>query len=199
MKSQLNNPGLLAAFSVFAGSFLLLSGLARAGEVPDGFVGVPWQASQAQIVKTMSERGYQQLTGATPGKLAFKGAFAGAPCELHFDLLAGSLCSASALFCARADSPVAPQATYRQIVDELGKKYGPPTDRRSDTLKTNDGKEHPQEAAIWDLVDAKPSEKYSIRIEFGVTWFADDTGDQYVVNISYRAASLAEQLKQKEY
>ncbi|MBA4389931.1 MAG: hypothetical protein C0399_03235 [Syntrophus sp. (in: bacteria)] len=190
---------LVIVFVLLVLSVVMFSGIAQAGAVPDGFIGVPWGASTEQIVKTMNERGYRQLTGATPGNLVFKGAFAQTPCELHFSLLANSFYSASANHCARSDYPLAPQSTYRQVVDELSKKYGPPTDRRSDKLKTNDGKEHPQEGAWWDLVDSRTFEKYSIRVDFGVTWFADNTGDQYVVTIHYWADSLGEKLKKKEY
>ncbi|MFH1532290.1 MAG: hypothetical protein ABIK09_16310 [Pseudomonadota bacterium] len=199
MRKQLHPAFPVALNSLFLGSVFLFCGLARAGEAPAGFLGVPWEVSAPQIVETMNERGYRQLTGAAPGSLEFKGAFDGVPCQLHFGFLGGSFYSASANFCARADHPAAPLATYRQIVENLSQKYGPPAVRRSETLKTNDGKEHPQEAVAWDLVDSKTSDKYSIRVQFTVTWFADDTGDQYVVNISYNADSLGERLKKKEY
>lgn len=171
----------------------------QAGVVPEGFLGVAWGANTEQVVKAMKERGFRQLTGANPGRPTFKGSFAGSPCQLSFSLMANSFYNASANFCARSDTPASPQFAFRRIVDDLSSKYGPPTERGSDKLKTNDGKEHPQEYAKWNFVDGKTSEKYSITVDFGVTWFADDTGDQYVVNVTYWASSLGERLKKSEY
>lgn len=73
---------LVVVFALLVVYVIMFPGIARAGAVPDGFIGVPWGASTEQIVKVMNERGYRQLTGTTTGKLAFKGAFAGAPCKL---------------------------------------------------------------------------------------------------------------------
>jgi hypothetical protein len=171
----------------------------QAGIVPDGFLGVPWGANTDQVIKAMKERGYRQLKGAESGQLVFKGAFAGEPCQLTFRLLANAFYSASANYCARSGHPIAPQQTFLRIVQDLSDKYGPPTSRRSDKIKTNDGKEHPQEGAVWDLTDGKTSDKYGLSVDFGVTWFADDTGDQYVVNVYYRADSLGQRLKKNEY
>jgi hypothetical protein len=174
-------------------------GSSQAGVVPDGFLGVPWGANAGQVVKAMKERGFRQLKGAETGLLVFKGAFAGEPCQLTFRLLANSFYSASANYCARSGHPAAPQQAFGRIVQDLSDKYGPPTNRRSDKITTNNGKEHPQEGAWWELVDGRTSDRYSLSVDFGVTWFADDTGDQYVVNVSYRADSLGQRLKTKEY
>jgi hypothetical protein len=191
---------LLALALILAfGPLRTLAGDTQSGAVPEGFLGVPWGAKSDEIVKAMKERGYRQLKGADAGQLSFKGAFAGEPCQLSFRLMAGSFCSASANFCARSGHPQGPQAAFTNIVRDMSEKYGPPTGRRSDKLKTNDGKTHPQEGAWWDLVDGRTSDKYSISVDFGVTWFADDTGDQYVVNVNYRADSLNERLKKAEY
>ena len=83
-------------FTLLAVSVVMFSGIAPAGEVPDGFIGIPWGASRDQIIKTMNERGYRQLTGTGPGQLAFRGAFAGTSCELVFSLTASSFTSGSA-------------------------------------------------------------------------------------------------------
>ena len=187
------------AFVLLFAPALIFPGLPQAGVVPDGFLGVPWGANTEQVVKAMKERGYRQLKAADSGQLVFKGAFAGEPCQLTFRLLANSFYSASANYCARSGHSAAPQQAFMRIVQDLSDKYGPPTNRRSDMMKTNDGKEHPQEGAWWELVDGKTSDKYGITVDFGVTWFADDTGDQYVVNVYYRADSLGERLKKKEY
>ena len=177
----------------------VLPGQPQNAVVPDGFLGVPWGANTDQVVKAMKGRGCRPLQGAESGRLVFKGAFAGEPCQLSFRLLANSFYSATANFIARSSRPAAPRQAFQRIVQDLTAKYGPPTTRGSGTLKTNDGKEHPQEGAVWELLDGRTSDKYSITVDLGVTWFMDDTGDQYVVNVSYWAASLGERLKEKEY
>jgi hypothetical protein len=171
----------------------------QAGVVPEGFLGVPWGATTEQVQKAMKDRGYRQLKAGSPAVLIFKGAFAGYECNLQFSFLANSFYSASAGACARSGHTASAQFAFKQIVDDLSGKYGPPTKRGSGKLKTNDGKEHPDEGASWDLVDGKTSDKYFISVSFGVTWFADDTGDQYVVTVSYQAPSLQERLKKAEY
>jgi hypothetical protein len=171
----------------------------QAGVVPDGFLGVPWGATTEQVQKAMKDRGYRQLKAGSPAELIFRGAFAGRECNLQFSFLANSFYNATADACARSGHPAAAQVAFRQIVDDMTSKYGPPTKRGSDKVKTNDGKEHPAEGATWDLVDSKTSDKYKIQVGYGVTWFADDTGDQYVVTVYYQAPSLQERLKKAEY
>lgn len=178
---------------------LVFSSAPRTGLVPDGFLGVPWGAKPGQVVKAMKERGYRQLKGAGEGQLVFKGAFSGERCQLTFRFLANSLHSASANFIGRSGQPAGPQFAFTRIVQDLTDKYGPPTHRGSGKLTTNDGKDHPQEGAAWNLVDERTSDRYDLLVDFGVTWFADDTGDQYVVNVSYGAVSLGERLKKQEY
>jgi hypothetical protein len=190
---------LIAILALLSISVFVFPGTPQASAVPEGFLGVAWGANTEQIIKAMKERGFRQLTGTNPGRPAFKGSFAGSPCQLSFGLMANSFYNASANFCARSDTPTSPQFAFRRIVDDLSGKYGPPTERVSDKLKTNDGKEHPKEYAKWDIVDGKTSDKYIITVDFGVTWFADDTGDQYVVNVTYWASSLGERLKKSEY
>lgn len=171
--------------------------------VPDGFLGIPWGASRDLIVKTMNERGYRQLTGGSriegedPGILYFKGAFAGAPCQLSFSLLANSFYAERAI-CSLSAWPGVPQGTFRTISEMLSSKYGPPQGRNSDKMKLNDGRELPRESVFWDLVDSRTSDKYTIQVEFRVAWIAGVTGDQWSVNVSYSADSLYERLKKVE-
>lgn len=191
---------LVAVLALLTVSVVMFSGIAQAGAVPDGFAGIPWGASKDQIIKTMNERGYRQYTGTAPGQLEFKGAFAGAHCDLIFLLIANSFYWGSANSCDRFPYPMPPQETYRRMVEMLSEKFGPPQRRReSITGKTNDGREYPDWSATWNLVDSRTSDKYSITVYFHVTWFVDTTGDQYVVDINYSADSLEKRLKMKEY
>lgn len=158
--------------TLLAVSIVIFSDIARAGEVPDGFMEIPWGAGTEQIIKAMNERGYRQLKGAPLGQLAFRGAFAGTPCELDFSLIANSFYRGEARVCAESPYPQGPQSAFRRIVDELSKKYGPPQRRDSITRKGNDGKVRPEEHARWDLVDSRTSDKYTIKVDFFVLGLA---------------------------
>lgn len=192
-------PWLAVVMSLLTVSSFAFAGLAKAGAVPDGFIGVPWGASADQVKQIMNERGYTQLKGSATGLLVFKGAFAGVPCQLLFYLIANSFYSGTAEICSRSGYALRPQSTYKQTVDMLSEKYGPPQTRQSRKLKDNNGKEHPQEGAQWTLTDSKTSDSFTIRADFGVTWFMDDTRDQYVADFHYSADSLHKRLKTKEY
>ena len=45
---------LVVVFALLAISVILFSGIAQAGAVPDGFMGVPWGASKDQVIKTIN-------------------------------------------------------------------------------------------------------------------------------------------------
>ena len=180
-------------------SVVLFSGIAQAGAVPEGFMGVPWGASKAQVIKAMSEQGCQQITHpqfSSPDTLVFNGSFAGASCPIiYFSFIRNSFYEGKANYCNKSPNPAWPQVTYKNIVDMLSEKYGPPTNRSSETERTNDGKEHPLLSTIWNFVDNRSSDKYFIIVSCHVGWFRDTTGDQYMVDVYYRASSLEERLK----
>ncbi|TRZ88817.1 MAG: tetratricopeptide repeat protein [Methanosarcinales archaeon] len=173
--------------------------------VAKGFMGIPWGASTQQIIKTMSEQGYRQLTGTKPGKLAFRGAFAEVPCELEFYLIANSFYSGSADHCAIGPYRVGPQRYFEQVVKMLSEKYGPP--QNHDYFGASAEKEKEIEAggaaiicafAEWDLVDSRTSDKYSVDVVLWRAWYADGTLN-YDVSISYKADSLWERLRKKDF
>jgi hypothetical protein len=112
---------LVVVFALLVVSVIMFSGIARAGEVPDGFMGIPWGASRDQIIKTMSEQGYQQSTyDVKPNRLDFKGDFAGVPClHLYFYLSANSFYEGSASGCARSHAHWFTQKCYEQIFNKL--------------------------------------------------------------------------------
>ncbi|MEN6559712.1 MAG: hypothetical protein ABFD52_02920 [Acidobacteriota bacterium] len=191
--------GLTLAFVLAFAPIRTFPGLPQTGAVTNGFLGVPWGANQGEVTKAMKARGYRKLQGAETGSLVFKGAFAGYPCQLTFRLLANSFYGASASFIARSGRPAAPQQAFLSIIQDLTDKYGPPKSRKSGKIQTNDGKEHPRERAEWELVDGATSDRYAVSVDLEVTWFADDSGDQYVVDVSYQAVDLGERLKKQEY
>lgn len=166
--------------------------------IPDGFAGIPWGASKAQIIKTMNERGYHQITGAKPDQLHFKGEFAGVPCQLNFDMIVDSFHTGEASGCARSPHPDEPQRIFTRFVDMLSKEYGPPHKRRSEPGRDISGKVIPWVCAEWDFVDKISSDKYSIYVIYSVTWFADTKEvNQYVVNVVYSADTLKYRLIDK--
>ena len=81
----------------------------------------------------------------------------------------------------------------------LSKKYGPPQKYESGKSKDNDGKETPFEYAIWNLVDSKTSDKYTINVQFSATWFTDTPEMKYITSIEYNAERLRERLEKKAY
>jgi hypothetical protein len=203
---------LVAVLALLVASVVMFSGIARAGAVPDGFMGIPWGASKDQIIKTMSERGYRQLTSEESNQLHFKGDFAGVPClHLYFSLRANSFYSGSAWGCAWSTYHRGTQAIFERMVNTLSEKYGPPQKRESGKIDGKDvpmgraecmGSGYPTGWARWDFVDSR-SDKYSIEIALDASSYYDMTEkvtpcrvDIYII---YEADSLEERLKKKEY
>lgn len=179
---------LVVVFAILAVLVVMFSGIAQAGEVPDGFMGIPWGASGDQIIKTMKERGYQRTDNPQNTQpFAFRGAFAGAPCELNFHLTANSFHSVYAANCQWSPNPRVPQRYFQDMVKMLSEKYGPPQSRES----TGD------EAAHWHFIDSRTSDEYSISVWLYRLWNVAGTRSNFV-DISYDADSLRERLKKKE-
>lgn len=180
-----------AAYALLALLVLAVPAAAQARPVPEGFVGVPWGAGADQIVKAMKEQGYRQLK-ATPTSLVFRGAFAGYPCDLTYIM---PFASGWANYCGRSGNAGVARLAYDNIIAALTRKYGPPDSHASVPDKTDDGRALPDERTFWNFVDEKTSDKYSIMVNYHVTWFADTDGDQYVVDVAYSAESLYDRLK----
>jgi hypothetical protein len=197
---------LIAVLALLAISVVMFSGIAQAGAVPEGFMGVPWGATRDRVIKAMSEQGYRQLTSEEPSNLKFRGNFANCPCILSFSLIANSFYRGGAENCAKGPYRQAAQLYLERIVNMLSEKYGPLEDR--DYSVNNSAKDEKQlEAggpalyyayAQWHLVDSRTSDKYSINVFLYRSWFADGTLN-YVVGVSYRADSLEKRLEKKEY
>ena len=204
---------LLAIFFTFLVVLVFIFfGIAQAGEVPDGFAGIPWGASRNQIIKAMNERGCQQITNNNPETLEFhKGNFAGVTCSrLYFNLRENSLYEGSAYGCARSEYHEFTQDKFNQIVKMLSGKYGPPKRgseirRGEDTVNKNycAGLKLTFDFADWDLVDSR-SNKYSIRMmKVDSTFYTFDGSERDACrmdfSISYSAESLKQQLGKKGY
>ncbi len=192
---------LLIVLVLLAVSDVTFFGIVRAGEVPDGFAGIPWGANTNQITKAMRERGYKEFTGEPkPGELKFDGDFAGVPCLLLFDLTANSFYSGSADYCAKSPYRQFPQSHFETVVNKLNAKYGPPQNRKS-FVNENGGGAELLEKAQWTFVDSDTSDNYSIDVLlFRSSFFDGMHGSiQYFVSITYQADSLKKNLEMKEF
>ncbi len=177
----------------------VMFGPSQAGTVPDGVAGIPWGASRDQIIKAMSEQGYQQLKDAELKEigtdLGFRGVFAGESCQLIFRLVANSFYFCWADRIAQSPSRQWPQESFERIVKMLTEKYGPPQKRDSQPVSDLQvaGSALYCEAAEWDLVDSRTSDKYSIRAILYRVGKTDHTLD-YTVCVTYWAKSLFDRL-----
>lgn len=200
----------VAVSALLAVLVVMFSCMAWAGEVPDGFAGVPWGASRDQIIQTMKEQGYRQLKGDYGSKLVFKGEFAGASCYLSFYSIANSFYSGTASECAKGPHRPGPQSTFDRIVSMLSEKYGPPQKHWIWDPKTKEDRANEKELeaggamleyaiADWDMVDSGTSDKYSINVYLSRCWYAEgrDGKLDYSVIVIYSADSLKKRLEQK--
>lgn len=174
--------------------------------VPDGFLGVPWGASRDQIIKTMNERGFttQGAIGSAdrpPSTLVFRGAFADQACQLEFYLMSNALYKGRASHLGLLQPPGAQLALYRQMVKQIGVKYGPPQSDNVQEDKTNTGEIWRAGKAEWNFTDGEAAEKYKIGIDLipPVMYFSNYNKSLGYVFITYTAVSLEERLKMKEY
>ena len=162
---------------------------------PEGFVGVTWGASRAQIKQIMSERGWIRCTNAPLTEEVFKGAFDGRTCDLHFVMVGDSFVEGYANPLARL--PIrniwATRSAYESTVKHLTEKYG--SLQKPGVPDCHDFTEGT--AIIWEFGDGVTVDKYAIRtiINNDGTWFADADGKQTYFDVVYEAISLRERLK----
>jgi len=200
--NKLKVPYLVVVFALFVVSVVMFSGIAQAGAVPDGFAGVPWGASKDQIIKTMNEQGYRQITCEEGDSLCFRGSFLSVTCiKLIFSLHSNSFCSGFAVGCARSEYHRPTQRTFEEMVNILSEKYGPPQSRQSGKTENPNCAGCPTELAGWDFVDSR-SDKYriSIRLEPSSFYYTNEEKKRRVdILIWYEAESLRKRLEKKEY
>jgi len=168
---------------------------AYAAPSPEGFVGVPWGASRAQVKQIMIERGWIRCTDSSPNEEVFKGAFDGMVCDLHFVMAGNFFVEGYADPLARR--PIrysgATTSAYEATVKHLTEKYGVPQNKG-----VPDYHGFTQGTAItWEFGDGVTADKYAIRIIINSegTWFADVDGKQTYFDVVYEAISLRERLK----
>ncbi|MBU4246192.1 MAG: hypothetical protein KKE71_04025 [Nanoarchaeota archaeon] len=199
-------------FALLSMSVVMFSCTAQAGEVPDGFIGIPWGASKAQIIKTMNERGCQQRTSEQSNELVFlNGDFAGVPCySLSFYLIGNSFYSGWAQGCQWSPYHGVTQGCFKWVIKMLSEKYGSPQIREPSKVEGKDVRGwaeckksgYPTDYAQWDFVDSR-SDKYSISITLDVSFLVDMTEKEQPCRIDfyviYSADSLGKRLEKKNY
>jgi hypothetical protein len=169
-----------------------------AAPAPEGFVGVPWGATRAQVKQIMSERGWIRCTDSSPNQEVFKGAFDGMACDLHFVMAGNSFVEGYADPLARL--PIrhlgATQNAYESTVKRLTEKYGPPQKAGDfDAYASTWGP-----ASTWEFSDGITADKYRIRVIINTegTWFADVNGKHTYFSVVYEAISLRDRLKNRD-
>ncbi len=162
--------------------FLMYS-TSYAAPAPEGFVGVPWGATRAQVKQTMSERGWMRLTTDSPASEAFRGAFNGMPGQLEFVFAGESFVEGKADLLARVpERNISFTAKkYEETVKILTEKYGPP----------NDGE------ACWKIVDDNTGDKYTITVLFFGIGFYDTMDGMREKHTSFSVTYTAESLKKR--
>ncbi len=165
--------------------------------IAKGVMGVPWGANSGQIVEIMTGQGYK-LKRRSSSSVVFYGDLEGAPWEQVFYIEGDIFYWSFSFALARTDSAPYAYAVFKQKLRGLTDEYGAPATHRAESVKLNNGRSAPEESYAWDLVDQRTSDKYTIRLEYMVTWFTDFDGDAYVVNLYETAISLEERLKAKD-
>jgi len=166
---------------------------AYAAQVPDGFAGVPWGASRAQVKQILSERGWKMVNDE-PQRVASKGSFNGINAQLTFSFEGNGLVGGTVIMGVQPIKNISASAyAYKNLVESLTKKYGPPSGTSEDNLTANSG---------WSFVDTDTKDEYTILAMF--TKYSSFMDPDYPANaelvgvtVCYSASSLAKRLKDK--
>jgi hypothetical protein len=198
----------MVATAIATVCLLLAAGLAPAyaAPVPEGFAGVPWGATRQQVFDVMKERGFTTQgtiasAGLPPGSLVFRGTFDGVPCQLEFYLQNNALYAGQATHMGLFTGHVNLQGIYKQVVGQLGGKYGPPEyDARNEY-----GKGERSWRAGWNLADDATGDKFAIGVVLdipGATYYSNAPNPnkpEPSVTIAYTAVSLKAKLQKRDY
>lgn len=166
---------------------------AYAAQVPEGFVDVPWGASRAQVKQILSERGWKMLNDE-PQRVASKGSFNGMNAQLTFVFEGNGLVGGMVIMGVHPIKNIAASAyAYKNLVESLTKKYGPPNGTSEDNMTAG---------SRWNFVDTDNKDEYTISAVF--TKYSAFMDPDYPANaelvgitIYYSASSLAKRLKDK--
>jgi len=120
----------LMAFVILSAiSAVLFSGIAQAGEVPAGFIGIPWGASRATVERAMAERYYPKDPRSEADEDRYNGEFAGYKADLFFRFINNKFYEGTAVFLWREPSKRRIDQYFSELESQLIKKYGNPESR----------------------------------------------------------------------
>ena len=111
-------------------SVLLLTQIPSYAQRPavDGFLGVPWGASKAQVQAAMAKKGFALLKQVSAEEDVYQGTFAGHPAELTFYYKKNVFYCGSAFLQPGGENVV--ESTYYEMVELCKAKYGRPDKMR---------------------------------------------------------------------
>jgi hypothetical protein len=133
----------------------------------DGFIGVPWGASRAQVQAAMAKKGFTLLEQRADGVFdRYTGTFAGHPAELEFSYEKNVFHYGQAELLDAQMENWGPRTNamvmiYREMVQVLAAKYGPPDETYIDVPGENRAV-----ASVWENIPttATPPGKVAITI-----------------------------------
>jgi hypothetical protein len=99
---------------------------ARATAVPNGFVGIPWGASRAEVEKAMAERYYPKDSDSKHDVYIYKGEFAGYKAWLIFRFINNKVYEGEALFLWHEANKYIIDRYFSELEGQLIQKYGNP-------------------------------------------------------------------------
>lgn len=164
-----------------------------AAPVPEGFVGVPWGATQEQVIKMMSERGWREAFG--DGK-SFYGFFAGFPGIVTFEFTGNAMTGGRAEL-ERATNGYNSKHTFDAGYKLLSEKYG------QAVIQTYNNPDRKSSMPVlyqaeWELVDDASADKYAIMLWTSDAFYLRDGTRLYLVGVNYTNKSLKDRKKNSE-
>jgi ankyrin repeat protein len=167
--------------------------------VSKGFMGIPWGSNAEQITEVMNNQGYE-CSEPSSSHLNFYATIGRDPYLVAFSMQENSLYEASSSTHVRSHYPRAAQMVFNKQMSILSQEYGPPKGHTTGTYKIDKERDnvlHSEEHAVWNIVDSRTSEKYTISIWYMPTWFTTADESNYIFVLSNRADSLYERFNKK--
>lgn len=161
---------------------------------PDGFCGIKWETSRKAVLEAIKVRGWQFIR-EFPQQIECAGSFNGQYAYIVFTLLKDSLVAGQANTGAvRLDGDLGwAEITYKNIVEDLGKKYGPPQ-----KVSVKDKYSYSE----WTFFDSNTKDDLIISVSFpkyDTLMFPNLYPEKLTgVRVSYRNRSLEKRLNESD-
>ncbi len=160
---------------------------------PDGFCGIKWGESRKAILESIKASGWQIIIDR-PGEIQCGGLFNGQPAYLKFIIYKDSFVTGVASTAVVSVNNMGwAEISYKNIVEDLGKKYGPPG---KDVINKD------YLYSEWTFFNAVTKDNLLIRVTFPkYSSFIDyDRPGEYMtaVVVQYENDSLRERLRESD-